>query len=356
MNRIDHFKKTFSQNISENLAEGVEFLVLDYNSNDGLREWIFENFSSLIKGKIIRYYRTDEPSEFSHSHSKNIAFKLATGDIVCNVDADNFIGTNFYNYLEEVFDSNANRFICSTSRTFNSLSRNNWITGSSDALGRIVVRKKDFLEVGGYDETFTGYGFEDSDLINRLEMKGLERVVLTDPKFLKVLKHDDSLRLQCPQKNVDIYVNQINYFMTTCLFLNADYSFLLGTIIDNKLQNAETVINGFHHNEVQFEFSLKKQLWDRGNWQKASDGNIRLMLDTEECLQFKKIGNRLEQVGNEQPSKIFFRIKSNAIINELNMFKGTIINRSKMFDNLKENKIRANGLLWGETTLVNNNN
>lgn len=352
-NRINHFKETFPQNISENLAEGIDFLILDYNSNDGLQEWVFENYSTLMQCNIVHYYRTDEPSEFSHSHSKNIAFKLADGDIVCNVDADNFIGPKFHKYLEEIFDSKANCFICSTSRTFNSLGKNNWITGSSDLLGRIAIRKKDFLEVGGYDETFAGYGFEDSDLINRLEMKGLERVVLTDSKFLKVIKHNDSLRLSNPRKNFKIYVNQLNYFMTACMFLNADYSFISGTIVDNKLRNAESVINGFNHNDVQFEYSLQQDIWDRGNWRKASNGDIQLTSETGESLQFKKIGNRLEQITNGQPSKIFFRIKCNAIINELNMFKDATINRKRMFENLKENKIRANGPLWGEVKLVN---
>ncbi|MGK9119039.1 glycosyltransferase family 2 protein [Olivibacter jilunii] len=354
MNRIDHFKETFPQNISDNLAEEIEFLILDYNSNDGLQEWVFENFSALMKSNVVQYYRTEEPVEFSHSHSKNIAFKLAKGDIVCNVDADNFIGPKFYKYLQEIFTSKANCFVSSTSRTFNSLSKNDWITGNSDLLGRLAIRKKDFLEVGGYDETFTGYGFEDSDLINRLEMKGLYRVVLTDSKFLKVIKHDDSLRLPNPFKTFEIYVNQINYFMTTCIFLNADHSFLSGTIIDNKLQRAESFINGFNHNNVQFEFSLKQHSWDRGNWRKADNGNIRLTLESGKSLQFKKSGNRLEEISDGQPSKIFFRIKSNAIINDLSMFKGTIINRAKMFENLKENKIKANGALWGVTKLVNN--
>lgn len=39
----------------------------------------------------------------------------------------------------------------------------------------LAVWKKDLLEVNGFDESFTGWGFEDSDLIIRLLRKGVKR-------------------------------------------------------------------------------------------------------------------------------------------------------------------------------------
>ncbi len=43
-----------------------------------------------IKSGRVSYYRTDKPKYFSMARSRNIAFKVAKGEIVNNLDADNY--------------------------------------------------------------------------------------------------------------------------------------------------------------------------------------------------------------------------------------------------------------------------
>ena len=47
MNRLKHLKN-FEKNILDNfLVDEVEFVVLDYNSQDGLEEWIAQSYDEI---------------------------------------------------------------------------------------------------------------------------------------------------------------------------------------------------------------------------------------------------------------------------------------------------------------------
>lgn len=48
MNRLKHLQETLEKNILDNfLVDEVEFVVLDYNSQDGLEEWIAQSINIL---------------------------------------------------------------------------------------------------------------------------------------------------------------------------------------------------------------------------------------------------------------------------------------------------------------------
>src|ERR1700748_3109986 len=90
MNRLMHLSETLPRNIRENMDyPNVEFVVLNYNSRDDMDNWIKYNMMDYIRSGILKYYKTTEPAYFDRSHSKNMALRLATGDILCMVDADN---------------------------------------------------------------------------------------------------------------------------------------------------------------------------------------------------------------------------------------------------------------------------
>jgi hypothetical protein len=92
MNRLHHVQETLPVSLRENDDQGVNFVLLDYNSSDGLGEYVQKKFpEELRKGKLT-YYRHNEAQVFDRSHSRNMALKLADGKIVCNVDADNYTG------------------------------------------------------------------------------------------------------------------------------------------------------------------------------------------------------------------------------------------------------------------------
>src|SRR6187402_755906 len=105
MNRLHQLKETLKANIIDNEDyEQLEFILLDYNSKDGLEVWVKENFYDFIATGRLIYYRTDLPQNWDPSHSKNVAFKLASGEIICNLWADYFAGAGFASYINEQFN------------------------------------------------------------------------------------------------------------------------------------------------------------------------------------------------------------------------------------------------------------
>lgn len=155
MGRLNNIKQTFVKNIEDNRAYGnVEFVLLNYGSKDDLDLWAFDNLMPYIRDGIVNYYKTTEPAYYSMTHSRNIGFKVATGDIVNNVDADHFTNSGF----AERINSIANQF--DTQKIV-------FVKTRQTNRGRLGMYKTTFMELGGYDESIGGYGFDDQDLLAR---------------------------------------------------------------------------------------------------------------------------------------------------------------------------------------------
>jgi len=169
MNRLDDLKRTLPKNIKDNADYPfLEFVVLDYNSTDGLLEWMEKEMRGHIQSARVVYYRTDEPEYFDMSHSRNVAFKVAIGDIVNNVDADNFTNPGFATYLNKM----ANQCVdCKA------------IFAKSKQLlrGRVGFFKSGFIGLGGYDEDLKGYGHDDADILHRALELGFTMMCFRGP-------------------------------------------------------------------------------------------------------------------------------------------------------------------------------
>src|SRR5690606_33709522 len=128
----------------------VEFVLINYNSEDQLHEWAQDVLRPYIEKGIVNYYFTPEPRFFHASIAKNLAHKVATGDIVCNLDGDNFTGKDFAFYLNYVVNKRGDNYI------FHFKKAPYWGTE-----GRIALTRKNFLALGGYDESFEPIGHQD---------------------------------------------------------------------------------------------------------------------------------------------------------------------------------------------------
>jgi hypothetical protein len=105
MGRLHHLRQTLPANLEANAGLPVQFIVLDYNSPDGVGDWMQSNFQAQIESGKLVYGRTAEPRFFNMAHAKNVAHRLASGRIVCNVDADNFVSGEFTRWLLKLFAS-----------------------------------------------------------------------------------------------------------------------------------------------------------------------------------------------------------------------------------------------------------
>lgn len=158
MNRLPQISQTLLQNLKDNNNLNIEFILVDFNSNDGLKDYIYNNkdLKKYIDSKQLKYFFTTKLKYWHASIAKNTTHKLANGKFLVNLDCDNYIGKDGGDILLDFFNKNQDIIISQSKNIF----------GSGTA-GRISLSKENFLKLGGYDEYFYPMGYQDSDLLNR---------------------------------------------------------------------------------------------------------------------------------------------------------------------------------------------
>lgn len=287
MNRLSHIRQTLLQNMEDNfLPDEVEFILLDYNSTDGLEEWV-KTLQKYIDLSILHYYRMETPEYYHRSHSRNIAFRLSCAEILCNLDADNFLGKGFAEYIFREFDKFSGERIFMTSSC-----------QYRDTFGRVCVRSEDFRNIRGYNELLIGYGTEDLDLFDRLLQSGLQQNLFGDKQFLGAIYHSHLERI----------ANEYRYKQLTGLYLayESPYKVLFfayykdetcesGSLINNELCN-------FNHNK---HFTNMVELF--------YDGVYRTMLDSPLLKEKRKFPDNETIIVN---NSIYYKIEDEGIIAE----------------------------------------
>jgi len=183
MNRLHQISQTLLTNLKHNNNQSVEFILVDFNSSDGLKEYILDNneFKRYLDTKQLKYNIIDRLKFWHASIAKNTAHNLATGKIVVNLDCDNYIGENGGDFIINIFKENNYNIILSQSKN---------IYGSG-TFGRISLLKNNFIKLGGYDESFYPMGYQDTDLINRAVKYNLKLIHIDkNNKAIKNTKQD----------------------------------------------------------------------------------------------------------------------------------------------------------------------
>lgn len=193
MNRVEDLKITLPYNIAANADyPNLEFVLLDYNSSDGLSDWIKRRMMKHIESGKLIYYRLEGRKYYDMCPARNIAFKLATGDIVNNLDADNFtsdgtpMAKSWATWLNDNAYVNHHKtvFVKSKQKTI--------------LHGRVGFFKDAFLDLGGYDEDLVGYGHDDQNIVERALALGFQLCKWGGTYFYRIQtrwpKKDDNLK------------------------------------------------------------------------------------------------------------------------------------------------------------------
>ena len=118
-----------------------------------------------------------------------MCMRLGTGDVLCNVDADNFTGPEFASYLDKVFSKKYEQPKVYANSPYVFMPKE---VGSH---GRIALTRRDFYYWGGYCEDFIGWGEEDNDLNRRMVWQAMlfhrEKIPW---RFLNAINHGDDIR------------------------------------------------------------------------------------------------------------------------------------------------------------------
>ena len=181
-NRLEHLQQTVLKNLEDNQHYPLlEIVILNYNCPDpNTEKWVKSELAEFIKSGRVSYYRLPDITTYKFAHAKNLAFNLAKGDILCNVDADNFVGQGFANYVSAQLSDG-----------------NSYIAGPRDGRGlggRVAIKREHFELTGGYDERIIDWGGDDVEFTSRLDRLGLKRRQVHNERFLGSIKHSDDLR------------------------------------------------------------------------------------------------------------------------------------------------------------------
>lgn len=207
--RLHHLQQTLIPNIELlNSFPQVEIVLLNYNSPDGLDEWIYENFPKEISQGKLSYYKTERPLMFDMSHAKNVAHRLGRGRVLCNCDADNFLTSKYvgmilsrYRYLKyQTFMHQYLGFFGPTLSKWLNLHQHRvfQFRGSSDDLyGRIALEANALKSLSGYNERLKGWGTDDVDLLERARGLGYAVNILElDGSYGWSIQHSNAERVQ----------------------------------------------------------------------------------------------------------------------------------------------------------------
>ena len=154
-NRLLDVQQSLPLNIKDSEGYPAEFNLIDYGSTDGLEDWVKQNMMPHIESGVLNFYKVLNVKYFSHTHSRNIGFKLGTGDILTNLDVDNFMEGGFLNSLNLIANHIPKRMV---------------IVKTHKTSGNISFYRDDFYLLNGYDEDLKGR----APIALNLELRALE--------------------------------------------------------------------------------------------------------------------------------------------------------------------------------------
>lgn len=151
--------------------------LVDFDSNDGIVDWIRHTFPEAMGEDLLRVYTTKDMPYFHIALAKNTAHRVAIEDkchILVNLDADNFVDAGFaIEVMTRMGKRNEGTNVdpkgCDVVHYYNN---QGFDRGGDGTYGRIAQFASDFEYLRGYDEITMPAGNHDCDLLHRYKMAG----------------------------------------------------------------------------------------------------------------------------------------------------------------------------------------
>jgi len=190
MNRLDDLKQTLPENLEDDY-KNVEFVLLDYNSSDGMGFWVRDNLMDHIESGRLVYYRTECSPYFQPNHSRNVTFRVAAHNLIVNVDSDNFMNRGFLKRVNQCASIAEEKIL---------IVPENFLLPNSDRFllkGRFGLYKKDIFELGGFDEDLDeGFSHDDVNFVFRAMMSRYQVVGFESVFTSRRIHTTDAQRVQ----------------------------------------------------------------------------------------------------------------------------------------------------------------
>lgn len=125
-----------------------ELIVVDYGCPDGSGDWAARAYPGISVVKV------GQAPVLNVSHARNLGASAAQGRWLCFLDADTLLAPEFATAALPILELGG------------------FALFAPDTPGLVICPQEAFRQIGGYDETFQGWGCEDDDLIARLRLAG----------------------------------------------------------------------------------------------------------------------------------------------------------------------------------------
>jgi predicted glycosyltransferase involved in capsule biosynthesis len=189
MKRFEHIVQTLPINIQDNekYSDIIEFVVVDFiiDGDRRLQNFIQNNFKKELESGYLKYFSTTKMKYFHMSTCKNTAHRLSTGEILVNLDADNYTGKHGGKVVLDIFKNNKRDIFLH--QMYQPISGN---------FGRISYYRESFFGIGGYDESFLPTGMQDIDLMRRLHKLRIKKIKFGSEIFSHTIKNSPKEKIR----------------------------------------------------------------------------------------------------------------------------------------------------------------
>lgn len=167
MNRSKYIGLTIGSNLQLAEAYGAKILVLSYGDGEGVLELLRERHMASIESGLLTVCRYEGNGFYNRSHSTNLAWLAADTKYVVDIAAETKIHDAGARELAELIGEHDGKH------------PGEWWTFPF----QVMTSQRFFVSLGGYDETFVGWGWEDSDLHGRVEASSaVEIPIINGPR------------------------------------------------------------------------------------------------------------------------------------------------------------------------------
>ena len=181
-NRLHQLKETLPKNLDDNRLDQskIEFVLVDFESKEDVGEWLMANYPAELATGYLKYFQCTGLDKWHSPRAKNTAHRVSSGKILVNLDGDNFTGYRGGMHVYNAFMSSPYD-VCLWQYSGDS---------QDGSFGRIAVSRDAFFALGGYNEEFLEMGFQDRDLVNRLEMIGAQVILDMDARYNQAIVNE----------------------------------------------------------------------------------------------------------------------------------------------------------------------
>jgi N-terminal domain of galactosyltransferase len=184
MGRLSHLRQTLPLVLRQ---PGLRYCLVDYACPDRCGDWVRRRYADEVRRKRIVVERVPATRYFNRSRAQNRGAARALREgarFLCFLDADTRLRGGFTRWLRRHVRDD--RFLIA------GLWQGVWhLRGTG---GTLVVPARAFERSGGYEESFEGWGVEDTELRLRLYLVHGVDFGEIPIRFLRPISHADRLR------------------------------------------------------------------------------------------------------------------------------------------------------------------